>query len=164
MSCVVAVLEVLEVLGLIIQPYLEWLASCAISERPRQSGGRRRDRIIAAMEAVREYEMGLQAALIEGLQGIPGLKVWGITDPRDFDWRVPTVAFTVANLHPREIAKRLAEKQIFTWDGNYYALAIMEHLGLQPKGGMLRVGPVHYNTIEEVQRLVEAVAEIAENH
>jgi len=146
-----------------VTEYLEWLASCAISEKPRQSGGRRRDRIIAAMEAVREYETALQAALIEGLRAVPGLKVWGITDPRHFDWRVPTVAFTLEERHPREIAKRLAEKQIFTWDGNYYALAVMEHLGLQPKGGMLRVGPVHYNTMEEVNRLIEAVAEIADH-
>ena len=141
-----------------VTEYLEWLATSATGGRPPL---RRRDRLVATMSAIRQYELGLQTMLIQELKAIPGLKIWGITDPRDFDWRVPTVSFTLENRHPREIAERLAEKQIFTWDGNYYALAVMEKLGLQPNGGMLRVGPVHYNTVEEVHRLVEAVGEIA---
>jgi len=63
--------------------------------------------------------------------------------------------------HPREIARRLGEENIFVWDGHYYAVEVIEHLGLSDKGGMVRVGAAHYNTIEEIDRAVEAVAEIS---
>ena len=58
------------------------------------------------------------------------------------------------SLSPREVAEYLGKRGIFVWDGNYYALAVMERLGLEPTGGMVRVGPVHYNTVEEINRLL----------
>ena len=114
----------------------------------------RRERVIAGMAAIKEYEQTLSARLISGLLKIKGLRIWGIADPARLDWRVPTVSFTLEGHHPRKIAEYLAQRGINVWDGNYYALAIMERLGLEPKGGMVRAGPVHYNTAEEIDRLL----------
>jgi selenocysteine lyase/cysteine desulfurase len=72
--------------------------------------------------------------------------------------RVPTFAFRVEGTAPREVAERLAERDIAVWDGDYYAVEAMERLGLQPDGAV-RAGFVHYNTFEEVDRLLEALGE-----
>ncbi len=130
---------------------VEYLAQ--ISDLQSQISNRR-ERIVSGMTAIKEYEKTLSAKLISGLQQIKGLKIWGITDPAQLDRRVPTVSFTLEGHSPREIAEYLGQRGIFVWDGNYYALAIMERLGLEPTGGMVRVGPVHYNTAEEIDRLL----------
>jgi selenocysteine lyase/cysteine desulfurase len=83
--------------------------------------------------------------------------IHGITDRKRLDERVPTVSFTWEGRHPREVAKALGEKGIFVWDGNYYALSVTERLGLEGKGGMVRIGAVHYNTVVEVERLGDAL-------
>jgi len=114
----------------------------------------RRERVVAGMTAIKEYEQTLSARLIAGLQQIKGLKIWGITDLAQLDRRVPTVSLTLEGHSPREIAEYLGRRGIFVWDGNYYALAVMERLGLEPTGGMVRIGPVHYNTVEELNRLL----------
>jgi cysteine desulfurase family protein (TIGR01976 family) len=121
----------------------------------------RRERIVSGMKAIKEYEQTLSARLIAGLQKIDGLKIWGITDPARYDRRVPTVSFTLEGHPPREIAEYLGKQGIFVWDGNYYALAVMERLRLEPTGGMLRVGAVHYNTVEEVDRLLNELNDLA---
>ncbi len=117
----------------------------------------RRDRLRAAMSSIRTYEQGLSRALIERLWGIDGIKIWGITQLGQLDRRVPTVSFTMAGSSPREVAEYLARQGIYVWDGNYYALAVMERLGLQESGGMVRVGAVHYNRFDEVARLIQAL-------
>jgi selenocysteine lyase/cysteine desulfurase len=109
------------------------------------------------MTAIKEHEKELSRALIEGLSSIDGVKVWGITDLNQLDGRVPTVSFTMEGQSPRAIAEYLARHNIYVWDGNYYALAIMERLDLQKSGGMVRVGAAHYNTLDEVVRLVEVL-------
>ena len=96
-------------------------------------------------------------ALIEGLSAIRVLHIWGITDPGQLDRRVPTVSFTLDGWHPRDVAAALDKHNIYVWDGNYYALAVTERLGLEDKGGMVRVGAAHYNSLEEVSKLVDAV-------
>jgi selenocysteine lyase/cysteine desulfurase len=121
----------------------------------------RRERVVAGMTAIKEYEQMLAARLIAGLQQIKGLKIWGITDPARLDRRVPTVSFTLAGHHPRQVAEYLGQRGIFVWDGNYYALAVMERLGLEPAGGMVRVGLVHYNTVKEIDRLVDELQAFA---
>jgi selenocysteine lyase/cysteine desulfurase len=73
--------------------------------------------------------------------------------------RVPTFAFTVDGMTPREVAVRLAERDIAVWDGDYYAVEVMARLGLQPDGAV-RAGFVHYNTAEEVDRLLAALEEL----
>jgi len=113
-----------------------------------------------AMQAIMDYERGLSAQLLAGLREIRGLQVYGITDPQDFAWRVPTVACNIQGYAPRELAEFLAAQEIFAWDGNYYALGIMERLGLEERGGALRLGMTHYNTPEEIDRVLEALEQL----
>jgi cysteine desulfurase family protein (TIGR01976 family) len=115
--------------------------------------GRRRD-LKAGLAAIRDYEAGLGKRLLAGMQAIDGLRIYGITDPAHLRERVPTVSFTMEGLTPAEISRRLAEANIFAWAGNFYALAVTEHLGLQDRGGLLRIGLVHYSTAEEVETLL----------
>ncbi|MGE5072190.1 MAG: aminotransferase class V-fold PLP-dependent enzyme, partial [Anaerolineae bacterium] len=101
--------------------------------------------------------------LIETIQSIPGARIYGVTDPKRLDERVPTVSFTLQGQQPRRVAEMLANEGFYVWDGNYYALAVTERLGVEDRGGMIRVGPVHYNTIEEIERLGKALQKIAKN-
>jgi cysteine desulfurase family protein (TIGR01976 family) len=134
--------------------YLAQISAQPASTRNIKSQISRRERVVAGMTVIKEYEKTLSARLISGLRQIKGLKIWGITDPAQLDRRVPTVSFTLEGHNPREVAEYLGRRGIFVWDGNYYALAVMERLGLEPTGGMVRVGPVHYNTVEEIDRLL----------
>ena len=111
--------------------------------------GRRLD-LKTGMATIRGYETALCQRLIAGMRQIPGLRIYGITDPAELGHRVPTVSFTLEGISPQEIARRLAGANIFVWNGNFYALAVTERLGLEDQGGLLRVGLVHYNTAEEV--------------
>ena len=120
----------------------------------------RRAALLAAYEAIRPYELGLVERLIAGLLEVPGLTFYGIRDPARFDRRVPTVAVRLAGHTPRQLAEYLAARGIFTWDGNYYALNLTERLGVELSGGMLRIGLAHYNTEEEVERLLAALREL----
>ena len=125
------------------------------------TGETRRERLVTALTAIREYELTLSRALIEGLSAIKGLHIWGITDLNELDRRVPTVSFTLDGWAPRDVAAALDKHGIYVWDGNYYALAVTERLGLEDKGGMVRVGAAHYNTLDEVAKLVNAVKALA---
>jgi cysteine desulfurase family protein (TIGR01976 family) len=135
---------------------LEYFESLGAGETHRQ-------RLVSAMTAMKEYEQTLSRALIEGLSSIKGLHIWGITDLNELDRRVPTVSFTLDGWHPRDVAAELDKHGIYVWDGNYYALAVTERLGLEDKGGMVRVGAAHYNTLEEIGKLVETVRGLAKN-
>ncbi len=117
----------------------------------------RRDLLLAAYEAITNHEQELVAHLLRGLAQLPNVRVWGITDPNRLGERVPTVAFTHRRRTAREVATHLAGQGIFVWHGNFYALALTEALGLEPEG-MVRVGLLHYNTREEVDRLLRLLA------
>jgi selenocysteine lyase/cysteine desulfurase len=114
-----------------------------------------------AMTAIRAYEFELSRALLGTLESIPGLRLYGLSDPRRLDGRVPTFSFRLEGQHPQAVAKALAKENIYVWDGNYYALAVTERLGVEASGGMVRVGAAHYNTLEEVTRLGEVLKKIA---
>jgi cysteine desulfurase family protein (TIGR01976 family) len=120
----------------------------------------RRLELHTAMAAMQAYERTLAARLLAGLAEIPGTQIYGLTSEEDLVRRVPTVAITIEGWTPRALAEGLAERGIFCWDGNYYALTIMERLGLEGKGGALRVGMAHYNIAGEVDRLLAALREI----
>jgi len=120
----------------------------------------RRSALLAAYKVTRAHEMTLLAQLIEGLLAIPGLQFFGISDPKRFSNRCSTISFRLANHKPIDIAKHLGDRGIFTWDGNYYALNLTERLGVEEKGGLLRVGIVHYNTSDEISRLLNALREL----
>ena len=125
------------------------------------SAASRREAILAAMKEIQSYEKGLAEQLIAGLLQIPGLKFYGITDPARFGERCPTVAVRIAGHTPAELANRLNERGIFTWDGNYYAINLTDRLGVESAGGFLRIGLAHYNQAEEVEALLQALREIA---
>ncbi len=148
--------------------YLEWLGANFGEQQAEQYAGRfqgRRLRLKQALTAIRAYEYEISRAMLEILEETPGLKLYGLRDERRLEQRVPTFSFTLKGWHPRQLAERLGQERIFTWDGNYYAINVTERLGLEDKGGMLRVGPVHYNTLEEVNRLGQVLGKIvAEKH
>ena len=114
----------------------------------------------AGMAAIRAYEMPLFGRLLDGLEAIPGAKVWGITDRARFAERTPTAAVTFAGHTPEHVATALGDRGIATWWGNFYAAGVVERLGLAPRG-VLRIGLTHYNTAAEVDRLVAELGAIA---
>ena len=126
--------------------------------RPVASG--RRAAIEAAYEAIHEHERSLMERLMAGLANIPGTKIYGITDPARFHQRCGTLAVRIDGHTPLELATKLGERGFFTWDGNYYALNLTEHLDIEKSGGFLRIGLVHYNTMDEVDCLLAALREI----
>lgn len=132
--------------------YFAWVGS----EMAGATGGRAAD-VRAGISLLHEYEHGLSAHLIAGLRSLPGVRVQGITEPDGLSRRVPTVAFTHATLAPAEIASSLAQRNIFVWSGHNYALEVVRSLGLLESGGVVRVGPVHYNTTDEIDRFLNAL-------
>jgi len=120
----------------------------------------RREATVAAHAAIHLHERAMTEKLIAGLLAIPGLKLYGISDPRRFDHRCATAAVRIEGHTPLELATKLGERGFFTWDGNYYALNLTEHLDVERTGGFLRIGLVHYNTMEEVERMLTALREI----
>ena len=121
----------------------------------------RRDSLLAAYRATVPYERTLLTKLIAGLLDIPKLRFFGITDPARFAERCSTVSVRIGDHSPTEIAAFLGDRGIFTWDGSFYALNLTERLGVEQSGGLLRIGLVHYNTMDEVERLLVALKEFA---
>jgi selenocysteine lyase/cysteine desulfurase len=113
------------------------------------------------MRAIHAYERELGGALLSALESIPGLRLYGLTDAGRLEERVATFSFRLKDIPPRVVAEKLAHRGIYVWDGNYYALNITERLGVEESGGMVRVGAVHYNTLEEVEQLKDALLKIA---
>jgi cysteine desulfurase family protein (TIGR01976 family) len=120
----------------------------------------RRLELKQAMTAIHAYELELGRALLAALGSVPGLHLYGLTDLSRIEDRVATFSFRPKDLHPRLVAEKLAQQEIYVWDGNYYALNTTERLGVEDRGGMVRVGAVHYNTLEEVEQLKEALLQI----
>jgi cysteine desulfurase family protein (TIGR01976 family) len=144
--------------------YLAWVGEtfgAEDTERYRSSFSGRRLFLKQAMSAIRSHEIEMGKILLDELQSVPGLKIYGLTDRRRMDQRVPTFSFTLAARGPRAVAEALGREGIYAWDGNYYAQAVTERLGLEASGGMVRVGLAHYNTRAEIERLGEALRAIA---
>ena len=129
------------------------MAGDYLNNWPQFSG--RRQRIHAAVEMMFDYEKTLASRLIDGLLDIEGVKIQGITAKDAEDRRVPTVSFTYDSVAPDDIAKALAEQNIFVWSGDFYAVDAAKTLGVYDTGGTLRVGPVHYNSVEEIDDLLQ---------
>ncbi|MEW5988574.1 MAG: cysteine desulfurase-like protein [Chloroflexota bacterium] len=120
----------------------------------------RREQLVAAYRLIQQHERELSDRFLRGAAAVPGLRVYGITDVERLDERTPTFAVSLAGQPPRQVAERLGEQGLFVWDGHYYAVAVMERLGLLESGGLVRVGFVHYNTAAEVDCVLAALAEI----
>jgi len=124
------------------------------------AGSDRRQQLCAAIELIFDYEQKLSTRLINGLLGIPGVRIQGISDSDAMSRRVPTVSFTHDRHAPDTIAAALAERGVFVWNGHNYALEAATALGILDSGGVVRVGAVHYNTIEEIDSLLNALEDI----
>jgi cysteine desulfurase family protein (TIGR01976 family) len=139
---------------------IEYLADLGRKAAPRS--GRdddRRGALQTAYEQIVSYERELCRELLQGLADLRDVKVYGIPDPTRLAERVPTISLTHARQSPREVVEHLDRRGVFAWHGNFYALALSEALGLEPEG-MVRIGLLHYNTREEVKRLLAAIAEL----
>ncbi len=131
---------------------VEHLASLS----PDSAIGRRRDRVLASMAAVEQYEAAVFARLLGGLNAMGHVTLYGKAARR-----APTAFFTVAGYSPRAVAERLAARQVNVWNGDNYAWELAGAFGLRGSGGAVRAGLVHYNDEAEVDRLLDAVAELA---
>lgn len=117
----------------------------------------RREKLRAAWKVIGEHEAMLLDRLITGLKSIPQVRIYGITERSEWNQRMATVSIRKEGLTPQALAEKLAAENIFVWNGNYYAVSIAERLGVEQSGGMVRIGLVHYNTLDEVNRLLNVV-------
>jgi cysteine desulfurase family protein (TIGR01976 family) len=140
---------------------VEYIAGVGSAYGGAPSDLSRRELVLAGMRAIRAYEMELYARLADGLEAIPGLRLFGITDRSRFADRTPTAALRIDGIAPRAVAEALGAEGIAVWDGDFYATGLMERLGLLDSGGVVRIGLTHYNTAAEVDRLVEALGRVA---
>jgi cysteine desulfurase family protein (TIGR01976 family) len=120
----------------------------------------RRQHVHAAMDLLFEYEKSLASHLIEGIVGIDGISIQGIAAADAIGRRVPSVSFTHEGVAPDVIAAALAEQNIFVWSGHNYAVEVAKVLGIYDSGGVVRVGPVHYNSVAEIDDFLEALGPI----
>ena len=142
--------------------YLAWVGetmATAFHDRYAKFDGRRKF-VHAAMDCLFDYETELAVHLIDGLQKIEAVQIHGVTDEDAMHRRVPTVAFTVDGVAPDVIAAELSARNIFVWSGDYYAVEAARHIGIHDSGGAVRIGPVHYNSKQELDVLLEALADI----
>jgi cysteine desulfurase family protein (TIGR01976 family) len=124
------------------------------------SGGNRRERLRTAMESIRDYEQRLSRRLLTGLVERPRFRVRGLTGLQDVGRRTPTVSITARDRTPRQMAEHLARHEIYAWDGNFYAIELVEHPGVEAPDGLLRLGLVHYNSEDEIDRLLGCLDEM----
>lgn len=142
--------------------YFDWVGTTMAqdhADRWSHLAGRRR-RVHAAMDLLFDYEKVLASQLVDGLCRLDGVTVQGITDSDAMDRRVPTVAFSHDSISPAIIAESLARQNIFVWSGHNYAVELIEALGLSDKGGTVRIGPVHYNSSDEIDEVLAALDKI----
>jgi selenocysteine lyase/cysteine desulfurase len=146
--------------------YFEWVGRQFggefAQELAAQGYSGRRLELKKGLLALHSYELDLSRSLLSALSAVPGLALYGQSDPAKVDQRVATFAFRLKDIHPRRVAEKLGENGIYVWDGNYYAIGVTERLNVEDTGGMVRVGAVHYNTLEEVQQLKEALIKISQ--
>jgi cysteine desulfurase family protein (TIGR01976 family) len=140
--------------------YLDWVGQTMAREylpRVASMTGRRQS-LHAAMTAIADCERELSARLISRLESIPGVRIHGVTDRALLAQRVPTVSISKASVDPENLDRALAAEDICVWSGHSYAVDVVRRLGLEDTGGVVRIGAVHYNTIEEIDRAVAVVA------
>jgi selenocysteine lyase/cysteine desulfurase len=120
----------------------------------------RREKLRAAWTEIVTYEQMLIDRLISGLQLINRVRIYGITSRFDWTKRVATVSIRKEGATPEQLAQALAQENIFAWNGNFYALALSDRLGVEPSGGLLRLGLVHYNTLQEIDRCLRVLEQV----
>lgn len=136
---------------------IDYIASLGATYGRAPAHASRREKLAAAWEVIGAYEYQLMDRLLTGLKAIPRVRIYGIADRMDWDKRLATVSIRKEGLTPEALALKLAEENIFVWNGNFYAVSISERLGVEESGGLVRIGLVHYNTLEEVDRCLTAI-------
>jgi cysteine desulfurase family protein (TIGR01976 family) len=124
-------------------------------------GDSRRDGVVAGFGAIGAHERDLARQFLHGVARLPNVRLWGIADPGRVEERTPTFAVRVGDQDPLKTASELARRGIYTWDGHYYAITVMERLGLLDTGGAVRIGFCHYHSVEDVDRVLEALATLS---
>jgi cysteine desulfurase family protein (TIGR01976 family) len=132
-----------------------------VGRNANSAASTRREALQSAYRAIRAHEQHLSERMLRGLAEIPGLRLYGISDPARIDSRCPTFALRMAGHSPLELATKLGDRGIFTWDGNYYALNLTERLDVEKDGGFLRIGLVHYNAEREVDQVLNSLRSIS---
>jgi cysteine desulfurase family protein (TIGR01976 family) len=130
--------------------YLSWLGGSASISRAA---------LVAAADRIHAHERALVARLIDGLERIRGVQIYGLTAAEALDRRAPTVSMTWEPHDPAALAGWLARHQVFTWHGDHYATEVIRRLGLADKGGTLRIGVAHYNVASEIDLILELLSE-----
>ncbi len=136
---------------------IDYIAGLGVAYGSAAPAAPRRQKLAAAWQVIGEYERLLMDRLITGLKAIPRVRIYGVTSRMDWDKRMATVSIRKEGLTPEELALRLADQNIFVWNGNFYAVSISERLGVEQSGGLVRIGLAHYNTIEEIDRCLAVI-------
>ena len=136
---------------------IDYIASLGAQYGTAAPSATRREKLRAAWPVIAEYELMLMDRLITGLKAIPTVRIYGITDRFDWNKRMATVSIRKEGLTPEALAQKLGAENIFVWNGNFYALSISERLGVEPSGGLVRIGLAHYNTLDEVERCLTVI-------
>ncbi len=140
--------------------YLEWLGQTYPAPVSGAWRSARSATLHAAMQSVQDYERHLQGIMLDRLAALPGVRLYGIAGRDRLAQRTPTFAIRVGDRHPNDVARYLGDLGICVWDGHYYALNLTERLGVEESGGMVRIGLAHYNTVEEIDRLCDALSRL----
>ena len=136
---------------------IDYIASLGSQYGTAAPAASRREKLRAAWPVIAEYELMLMDRLITGLKAIPTVRIYGITDRFEWKKRMATVSIRKEGLTPEALAQKLGAENIFVWNGNFYALSISERLGVEPSGGLVRIGLAHYNTLDEVERCLTVI-------
>ena len=136
---------------------IDYIASLGVTYGTAPAAASRREKLRAAWPVIHDHELQLMDRLITGLKTIPQVRVYGISERSQWPQRMATVSIRKEGKTPEQLATRLAEHNIFAWNGNFYALSISERLGVEPSGGLVRLGLAHYNTLDEVDRCLAVI-------
>ena len=131
---------------------IDYLAGLGVDYGRSASTESRREKLVAAWAVIGAYEQMLTERLVNGLLSVPGVRVYGLTEREDLDRRVATVSLRKEGTTPEQLARALAQENIFAWNGDFYAQSLRERMGAGEGGGWLRLGLVHYNTVAEIER------------
>lgn len=139
---------------------IDYIADLGVTYGGASLNATRREKLVAAWSAIHAYEQTLIEKLLRGLLQVPGVRVYGLTEPSTYAQRVATVSLRKSGTTPAQIAETFASNNIHVWDGDFYAVSLTERLGLDPSGGLLRIGLAHYNTVEEIDRCLEVLNQV----
>ncbi len=139
---------------------VDYIAEIGVKYGGVKKDSSRRDKIKKAFEVIKIYESKLSIEMLDRLSNIKNLKIYGIKEKSRLNQRVPVFSMRKEGKNPREIAKILASENIFCWSGHFFAIEVVRRLGFEEKGGFLRIGLVHYNTFEEIDKFISLIERI----